>query len=570
MTPPFGNFRALASFVLASSLCWLFPAATGCRDHPQKPDDRPAASTANPPGNTYQNRAAQAEGPQQQDASIPGNFSPQEVIRFDSSLIPLFIRRFPVFGPLQKDLQRFYAGRSYAYAWYDKKGVIEQADNLFNRVMNITDEGIPDKIPYKDTLAALMNEFTGPPENSPGDTRITGNGYTEKELMLTAQYFNYAGLAWQGLPENKTRSMNWFLPRKRLDLPALMDSLLRDTSSALIRYGYSYRQYNLLRSYLKKYRELETPGNWPSFSSARKSYKPGDTAGSIRTIRDRLFLLGDLAGNSGSTLYDPDLEEGVKNYQERTGMKTDGILGPATLRDINTPLTDRIRQLIVNMERYRWVPVSLNDDYLIVNIPAFHLFAFQKDSLIFTMKAVVGRDVHETVIFNGNLKYIVFSPYWNIPTGILKKEVLPAIKRDPAYLKKHNMEWNGQTIRQKPGSGNPLGSVKFLFPNSHDIYLHDTPAKGLFEETDRAFSHGCIRLAEAEKLALYLLRDEPQWSAEKISAAMKKGREQYVTLKKQVPVFIAYFTAWVDRNGKLNLRKDLYKRDARLAALVAN
>jgi murein L,D-transpeptidase YcbB/YkuD len=424
--------------------------------------------------------------------------------------------------------------------------------------MNMSEEGLPEKIPYKDSLSRIVEIWHSEQKANP-----------ENELMLTAQYFNYANTVWGGLPEKDTKSIDWFLPRKKIDLPLLMDSLLRDTSSSLMKQGYTYRQYDLLKNYLKHYREMELKNNWPAIAARGKSYRKGDSSAEVSAIRERLYALGDMTQNSGDALFDQSLEEGVKSYQRRLGMKEDGIMGPGTVSTLNLPLQQCIRQIIVNMERCRWVPVSLNGDYLVVNIPAFTLFAYEKDSLAFTMKVVVGKDLHKTVIFNSDLKYVVFSPYWTVPSGILKKEVLPAIRKDPGYLARHNMEWNGKSIRQKPGPKNSLGLVKFLFPNSYDIYLHDTPSKSLFGEDIRAFSHGCIRVEQPKKLALYLLRNDKKWTTGKVDAAMNSGKEQWVTLSNPVPVFIAYLTAWVDREGKLNLRDDIYKRDDRLAAMIA-
>jgi murein L,D-transpeptidase YcbB/YkuD len=181
---------------------------------------------------------------------------------------------------------------------------------------------------------------------------------------------------------------------------------------------------------------------------------------------------------------------------------------------------------------------------------------------------VVGKEANKTAIFQGNLKYIVFSPYWNVPSSILNKEILPAIRRNPNYLRAHNMEWNGKGVRQKPGGNNSLGRVKFLFPNSFSMYLHDTPSKSLFQEDRRAFSHGCIRVSEPRRLALHLLRNEPEWTEEKVDAAMNSEREQYVTVRKPLPVTIVYFTAWVDGQGRINFRDDIYKRDARLMDMI--
>ena len=235
---------------------------------------------------------------------------------------------------------------------------------------------------------------------------------------------------------------------------------------------------------------------------------------------------------------------------------------------MNTPIQKRIEQLIVNMERARWVPAKPASNFLLVNIPQFKLSVFENDTLAWDMNVVVGKEVHKTVIFSGDLKYVVFSPYWNVPPGIMKNEILPALKRNPDYLKKHNMEWNGNQVRQRPGPSNSLGLVKFLFPNSYNIYLHDSPSKPLFKEEKRAFSHGCIRVSEPRRLALYLLRKDNRWTPEKVDAAMTSGKEQYVTLKETVPVNIVYFTAWVDSKGRLNFRDDVYKRDARLMETI--
>ncbi|MEO6001067.1 MAG: L,D-transpeptidase family protein [Chitinophagaceae bacterium] len=220
------------------------------------------------------------------------------------------------------------------------------------------------------------------------------------------------------------------------------------------------------------------------------------------------------------------------------------------------------------MERSRWIPDEMKGEYLAVNIPEFRLHAYSSDSLLWSMNVVVGRAINKTVIFSGNLKYVVFSPYWNVPLSILKKEILPGIRKNKNYLESHHMEWNGNSVRQKPGPWNSLGQVKFLFPNSFSIYLHDTPSKSLFEDDKRDFSHGCIRVADPKKLALFLLKKDSSWNETNVTNAMNSGKEKYVTLKQSIPVFIAYFTVWVDHQGKLNFRDDIYGRDKALAEMV--
>jgi len=294
----------------------------------------------------------------------------------------------------------------------------------------------------------------------------------------------------------------------------------------------------------------------------------GDSAAIIGQIRNRLFLFADIPVNSGSDLIDTSIVIAVKSFQERNGMTADGVIGPGLIARINIPLSDYIRKIIVNMERMRWIPTNISKHFLLINIPAFSLYAYDDDTVTFRMNVVVGKDVHKTVLFSGDLQYIVFSPYWNVPPSIMKAEILPAIKRDPGYLKRNNMEWNGNSIRQKPGPKNSLGLVKFLFPNSYNIYLHDSPAKNLFNQPARAFSHGCIRLAEPEKLADYLLKGDPQWNDSKINQAMHSGKEKYVTLKPTVPVYIGYFTAYADNKGRINFRDDVYKRDQALEKML--
>jgi murein L,D-transpeptidase YcbB/YkuD len=220
------------------------------------------------------------------------------------------------------------------------------------------------------------------------------------------------------------------------------------------------------------------------------------------------------------------------------------------------------------MERCRWLPNEDKEDYLVVNIPAFNLSVMHGDSLVFSCEAIVGKEINKTVIFKGQLKYVVFNPYWNVPDGILKKEILPQLNRDKNYLTKNNMEWYRGQLRQRPGSDNPLGEIKFVFPNPFDIYLHDTPSKSLFGEEKRAFSHGCIRISAPFELALYLLRNKQDWETEKISAVIEGNTERYVQLDSSVPIYIVYFTAFVDFQGNLNFRNDIYGRDQPLLKML--
>jgi len=322
----------------------------------------------------------------------------------------------------------------------------------------------------------------------------------------------------------------------------------------------------LLKEQLIKYYKIEKIGGWPLIKTEKKIYTLNDTANSLKAIKKRLYFSGDLIKEDTTTLFNKEMEAAIKNFKKRYGFKEDGIITTALINEMNRPVQERLQQILINMERMRWMPAQPTTDYLLVNIPEFRLHVFEKGKHAFAMNVVTGSVVNNTVIFSGTLKYIVFSPYWNVPSGILKKEVLPAITRNRNYLAAHHMEWSNGSVRQKPGPANSLGLVKFLFPNSYNIYLHDTPAKTLFSEEKRAFSHGCIRIAEPKKLAQYLLRNDAAWDSVKITNAMNAGKEQYVNVKETIPVFIGYFTAWVDGDGKLNFRDDIYGHDKKMKA----
>ncbi|MEH6309219.1 L,D-transpeptidase family protein [Olivibacter sp. CPCC 100613] len=498
--------------------------------------------------------------------TIPGNFSEQTELSFDSARLDTFFRIYKNLESYQQKVKKFYKNRTYRFAWFDEKGLIEQAGNLTDRMLNLKDEGIERELPYSKDLDSLINAY-----NQHKDTKITNE---ELEFMLTSQYFLFADIAWQGMDDANVKANDWFVPKKKISYSDYLDSLLKhpvNKSGADIEPV--YRQYEQLRGFLKKYRELATQHQWHKIIADKKSYKPGDSSIVLSQIKKRLFYLGDYTGDTLTNTYDSTLFIGVKSFQSRHGLNPDGAIGNGTINELNILPTERVKQIVVNMERSRWLPVSLNTDYLAVNIPEFKLHVYHADSLLWSCNVVVGKAMHKTVIFHGDVKYVVFSPYWNVPPSIVKNEIIPGMRRDRNYIAKHNMEITGKSgglpsVRQKPGPKNSLGLVKFLFPNSYNIYLHDSPSKSLYNEASRAFSHGCIRVSEPEKLANFLLRNDSTWNKESIHMAMHAGKEKYVTLKKTVPVFIAYFTAFIDRDGKINFRKDIYDRDDRLAKML--
>lgn len=333
-------------------------------------------------------------------------------------------------------------------------------------------------------------------------------------------------------------------------------------------------QYDLLQKELDRYIEIERNGGWPKISMGKKHYMKGETAAQVAVIKQRLRATGDFTSADTSRVFTDELATAVKTVQRRFGFPENGVVDNQLAKELNIPVQTRINQIRVNMERLKSFPASTGGTRLIANIPEFTLHVYEGDREAFKMAIVVGKESNKTVVFNDEMKYIVFSPSWHVPASIVKNEILPAMRGSREYLWRHNYVIEGYEngipkIRQLPGKGNALGQVKFVFPNNHNIYFHDTPSKSLFALRKRAFSHGCIRLAEPGKLAEYLLRNEPGWSPEKIRKAMASGKEQHVNLPSPIGISIAYFTVWVDESGLVNFREDIYghdKADARKLA----
>ncbi|HEY8397488.1 MAG TPA: L,D-transpeptidase family protein [Flavihumibacter sp.] len=504
------------------------------------------------------NRAAGDQAPVSRDTAITSTNAFSTVF-FDSLAMENFLtaRDMPDTG--RQMFRNFYNQRNYQYAWFDSTGLAEQAQHFWNLQSNYLEYSGDSSI-YSPWLQQWADSvFINGPQSIPDSLRLT------LEWELTLQFFRYAARAYMGDRHLNSNDLQWFIPRKRIDILSMLDTLVKEKGKDIDRYEPVNPQYGLLRNQLKRYYEIERLSTWVPLVAKAPKYQKGDTGTVILQLKNKLTLLGDLPEPDTSHLFDEALETAVKQFQFRYGLKQDGIVGGATLRELSQPVSNRIRQILVNMERLRWVPAEPRGDFILVNIPEFRLHVFENGEYLRNMDVVVGTSTNSTVIFTGNLKYVVFSPYWNVPPGILKNEVLPGIARDPNYLARHNMEWYGnKQVRQKPGPKNSLGLVKFLFPNNYNIYLHDTPSKSLFKEDKRAFSHGCIRVSDPVWLAEWLLRTDTTWTSEKISSAMHAGKEKYVTLKNEVPVFIGYFTSWVDRDGLLHFRDDIYGHDKKM------
>lgn len=325
------------------------------------------------------------------------------------------------------------------------------------------------------------------------------------------------------------------------------------------------KQYKLLQKAVERYERIQQRNDWNQIVVPGGSLlKLNDISPAIAAIKARLELLGDVRRPGSSDVFTPKLEEAVRSFQLRHGLEDNGQISPAFLKALNVSINIRIQQIAVNMERVLRDTIHVTGKRIIVNIPEYKLYVYEDSREVLSMDIVVGKTTNPTVLFSDTLEHIVFSPYWNVPASIVKNEILPVI--NTGYLKKHNMEITSKVdglpvIRQKPGSQNALGNVKFLFPNKYDIYFHDTPSKSLFAKQKRAFSHGCIRLSRPFELSKYVLKDQSEWTDEKIRAAMNAGKEKRVNLAEKIPVSIIYYTSWVDQWGQVNFRDDIYGHD---------
>jgi murein L,D-transpeptidase YcbB/YkuD len=462
-------------------------------------------------------------------------------------------------------MRSFYNTRNYQFAWFSSDGLTEQARGFWNLHDYITtydpDSSLKDK-----ALQKKMDNLIAEDELS---VNSNDKSFINTELTLTQHFILYILHNYEK-GYVKRKEMERFVPRKKEDVLAVADSLINKKHKDDKYFEDVNQSYKALKEQLKKYFDIAKKGGWPQINATKKSYKKGVSAPEIVTIKKRLQFSGDLTVNDTSQVFNDTLELAVKNFQTRHGYRPTGIISDSLIKDMNVPVIKRVQQLLMNMDRMRWLASEPQGNLIVVNIPEFVLHVYEGNKKAFDIVVVVGKEGHNTMMFNGDLNQVVFSPYWNVPPSIVSKEILPAMSRNPGYLAKENMEITGNedglpVIRQRPGGKNALGRVKFLFPNSFNIYFHDTPSKSLFEKDKRAYSHGCIRLKEPEKLANYVLRNQPEWTPEKIEEAMNSGEQKFVKVKDPIPVVITYYTAWVDDNGQLNFRDDIYGHDANLA-----
>jgi murein L,D-transpeptidase YcbB/YkuD len=411
----------------------------------------------------------------------------------------------------------------------------------------------------------------------------------DADVLLTSMYAAIGGDYLAGQIDPRKMTQDWHIDTRERDVDSVLAAVIGsdDLAVGIAELRPQEQDYDALRAQLQRFRGLVKAGGWDSVPRGRALH-PGDldSPERLNVLYERLRSedlaaagaarpapppLPDSATPNG-LVYDAPLAGAVARFQATHGIAVDSVLGPETIEALNVPAAYRLGQIAANLERYRWLPRTLGSRYILVNVPAFRLEGYENNELAIEMKVIVGADYTDrtTPVFSDRMEYLVFRPYWNVTPDIQEKELGPKIAADPGYMERNDYEYwtdGGVTrIRQKPGPKNSLGLVKFVFPNSFNIYLHDTPDDQLFAKDVRAFSHGCIRLEKPAELAQWVTG----WPADSVARAMnEEPNNKRAKLRTDVPVFIVYFTTF-SGDGGIRFGNDLYSRDAELVAAVHN
>jgi len=484
------------------------------------------------------------------------------------------------------DLNEFYRQRDFTPAWVSDLGLTGMAHQLLEVLRASGDKGLCSDHYHLQELEPLVGYEA---ESLRAGVLFDAHYQALIDLLLTDAYFGYA-LDISGGKFPPTPGLNRLRGRDRLPAYLAQALVSGNVTESLEKLEPSQPGYLALRDELQRLQALSAYGGWPEVPEGR-ILRPGMHDDRLLVLRNRLFFGGDLEPYAAwdEEDYGPETEQAVRLFQSRHGLRDDGVVGPLTLAELNRPVEARIRQLSYNLQRWRTEPDEFGEIHLQVNVAAFRLDVVENGETVMSMPVVVGTPYRKTPNFSAKLRYLEFAPYWYVPKTILREDKLPIIRRDPGWLNRHNYEilaWGGDgnrlvnprrvnwrkvtadnfpgMLRQRPGPWNPLGRVKFMFPNRYAVYLHDTDSPQLFGRDARLFSSGCIRIERPLDLAEYLLKVLDGWDCERILEAMNGSETLKVDLPEPIPVHIFYWTSWVDGAGRVQYRSDVYQRDADL------
>jgi murein L,D-transpeptidase YcbB/YkuD len=502
--------------------------------------------------------------------------------------------RWPNFEDYREEVENFYQSSDHALAWIEGAQPSAQARKIIALFQEAEQKGLRaedyDASRWNDRLAQIAKPV------SPSASDLA-----RFDLALTISAMRYISDLHNGRINPHYFQFGFDIERKKYNLAEFLRTRVlaaQDLATALEQVEPSYPGYRRTKTALEQYLAMAQKGEGEPLPMPEDSIKPGDAYVGVPQLAQRLKLLGDLPQDTaipaGSNRYDGALINAVKHFQQRHGLTPDGAIGHNTFHQIVTPLSRRIIQLQLTLERWRWLGADPRSRFIVVNIPEFQLHAYSDRRPPVSMRVVVGQAFdHQTPTFEDQMRYIIFRPYWNVPDSIVQQELLPALRKNWGYLAKHQYEIvNNQgevfssdildpklvkqletkklQVRQKPGPTNSLGLAKFVFPNHYDVYLHGTPERGLFARTRRDFSHGCIRVENPAALAAWVLHDDSKWTGERIRTAMNGTESLQVNLPRPIPVFILYGTAMVEENGEVRFFDDIYGHDAALESALAN
>jgi murein L,D-transpeptidase YcbB/YkuD len=483
-----------------------------------------------------------------------------------------------------RDLASLYLARDYAPVWSRGGQLQPRAGSLLTAIQAAGREGLDPHNYHADKIGSIIDQVL----RGDSDAQLRA----EADLILTDALLGYAGDLRQGRLRGHPLRKGMAAESTDLDHHSFLTMVLSDgVETSLSSLAPKSPAYARLRETLLYFRELNETET--AFSIPDHSLEQGDTGAAVASLRRRLSFLGDLHGAHGDEeTFDEMLQQAVLRFQVRHGLEADGVVGPKTNAALAVPMAERVAQIEYNMERLRWLPQTPDPRYIVVNIAGFTLEVIERGEPVLKLRAIVGKSSQQTPIFSSSVTSIVLNPYWNVPYSIATKEILPRLRREPDYLEREQLrilkregsgtievdpatvDWNTVSrsnfpylLRQDPGPDNSLGQVKFFLPNPYSVFIHDTPAKSLFNHAARAFSHGCVRLEKPFELATYLLADQPEWTGHGmgIAAMLDQANDKWVNPTEPIPIHMVYWTAWVDSKDTVNFRRDIYRRDQHLS-----
>ncbi|MEJ2502097.1 MAG: L,D-transpeptidase family protein [Gemmatimonadota bacterium] len=480
----------------------------------------------------------------------------------------------------------FYRDRGFRPAWTDDDEILGRGLSMLEAIGTADAEGL-DRERYHFSTAREMADLLDEDAVEDRELEYLGN----LDILLTENFARLAQDLAAGTLDPERAGLTWRIERGQAPESSLIDAVMEGEDPKAVLAGVRPRvpYYDRMVEALARLRTVEADGGWSTVPEG-EALEEGAEGPRVAALRARLMAGDDpeetrlaKAGERRAERFDPELRQALEHFQTRHNLQEDGALGPNTLTALNVPVAERIEALRLNLDRWRWLPRDLGERFILVNVAGFELEVVEGDSAIESMDVVVGATAHQTPIFQDTLEHMVVNPYWNVPESIAEEEIIPAALEDPTYLERNDYELvrdgnaiapssvpaaeltsGDYRIRQKPGDGNALGHVKFIFPNANDIYLHDTPADNLFSQRSRAFSHGCIRVERPADLARTLLATLTDRDPSAYESLRQAEGEQWVPFDPEIPVYILYFTAWVDEDGTIRFHDDVYDRDATL------